>query len=67
VLPLFKSMNFIQATTQQRTEWFEIFSAYCIESPSDKGLLLALRDGQFDEKLIALVEATNEKMQEYPE
>lgn len=67
VLPLFKSMDFMNATIEQRTTWFEIFSAYCIESPQDNGILLALRDGQFDERLIALVEATNEKVQEYPQ
>jgi hypothetical protein len=67
VLPLFQSLDFIDATPEQRAAWFEIFSAYCVESPRDKGILLALRDGQFDEKLIALVEATSDKMQDYPQ
>lgn len=67
VLPLFKSADFIQSTPLQRTEWFEIFSGYCIESPADKGILLALRDWEFDEKLIALVQATNEVLREYPQ
>jgi hypothetical protein len=66
VLPMFQSMDFIRATPEQRAAWFDIFSAYCIESPRDNGILLAFRDGQFDEKLIALVQATKEKMQDYP-
>jgi len=67
VLPLFKSMDFIDATAEQRTAWFEIFSAYCIESPRDNGVLLAFRDGQFDERLISLVRSTNQKIQRYPQ
>jgi hypothetical protein len=67
VLPLFKSMEFIDATAEQRTAWFEIFSAYCIESPRNNGVLLAIRDGQFDERLISLVRSTNEKIQGYPQ
>jgi hypothetical protein len=67
VLPLFRSVDFIDATPEKRAAWFEIFSAYCVESPHDKGILLALRDGKFDETLIALVEATNERVQDYPQ
>lgn len=67
VLPLFKSKDLVGSTLDQRAEWFEVFSAYCAESPADKGILLALRDGQFDQKLIELVEATNKELREYPQ
>ncbi len=66
ILPLFTSSNFLDATPEERASWFEIFSAYCIESRRDKGILLAFRDGNFDERLIALIEKTREKLQDYP-
>ena len=66
VVPLLGSRDFIEATPEQRASWFEIFSAYCIESPRDKGLLLAFRAPDFDERLIALIETVRESLGDYP-
>lgn len=66
VLPRLRSRHFIEATAEIRKQWFEIFSAYCIESEQDQGILLALRDRSFDERLIAIIKAMKEKGQEYP-
>src|SRR6266700_670209 len=66
VLPRLRSHHFIEATPETRKKWFEIFSGYCIESETDKGILLALKDPLFDEKLIGIIDAMREKDQEYP-
>ena len=66
ILPLFSSSHLVDASPERRATWFEIFSAYCIESPKDKGVLLAVRDPEFDETMSELVEAVHEKLGEYP-
>lgn len=66
VLPRLRSQHFIEATAETRKQWFEIFSAYCIESEQDKGILLALKDRSFDERLIAIIDLMKEKGQDYP-
>jgi hypothetical protein len=66
VLPRLRSHHFIEATPETRKKWFEIFSAYCIESEADKGIVLALKDPSFDERLIGIIQAMREKDQEYP-
>lgn len=66
VLPLLTSQHFINATPDERASWFEIFSAYCIESPRDKGIVLAFRSPDFDERLIAMVESMKESLGDYP-
>lgn len=57
VLPLLSSTSFVEATTEQRAQWFEVFDGYCIESRKDKGVLLALRDPGFDDALIEILKA----------
>jgi hypothetical protein len=66
VLPRLRSTHFIDATPEIRQSWFRVFSVYCIESEEDKGVLFALKDGDFDHRLIAILEAMRQKGQEYP-
>lgn len=66
ILPLLTTQDFVGATPDERASWFEIFSAYCVESPRDKGILLAFRSADFDSRLIALIETMREKSGEYP-
>ncbi len=61
ILPRLRSQHFFDATPEERAKWFEIFAGYCIESQADKGLLLALKDPKFDEKLVFLLEAMEGK------
>ena len=67
VLPRFRSQHFTEVTPDVRRQWFELFSAYCIESEADRGILLAFRDGDFDERLIALLETMKQDGEEYPQ
>jgi hypothetical protein len=55
ILPLLKSEDFFNATAEQRAQWFQVFEVYCIESKPDKGVLLALKDADFDDALGELV------------
>ena len=66
ILPLLTAPDFVDATPDQRASWFEIFSAYCIESPRDKGILLAFRSPDFDERLIDVLDTLREKLGDYP-
>ena len=66
VLPRLQSRHFLESTPDQRRTWFELFSGYCIESEADRGILLAMRDGEFDERLIKVLEAMREDGEEYP-
>ena len=67
VLPRLRSQHFLDATPDQRKTWFELFSGYCIESEADRGILLAIRDGEFDERLIEVLEAMRADSGEYPQ
>ena len=66
VLPLLKSADFFRATPEQRARWFEVFDVYCAESKEDKGILLALKDTEFDDSLISMVRQLREKDMVYP-
>jgi len=66
VLPRLRGAHFIDATPELRETWFQIFSAYCIESEVDKGILFAFKDSNFDACLIAILTALREKGQDYP-
>jgi hypothetical protein len=66
ILPRLSSHHFTDATPDTRKSWFEIFSAYCIESDEHRGILLALKEPDFDEELIAILEAMKENGEEYP-
>jgi len=66
ILPRLASRHLLEADLETRSQWFEIFSAYCIESAEDKGVLLAFRDPDSDERMIAILDAMREADQEYP-
>ena len=54
-LPLFTSGSLLQSTQDERKRWFGVFDGYFIESRPDKGMLLALKNPQFDETLEGIV------------
>ena len=66
ILPLLASKDFFRATPAQRTQWFEVFDVYCIESKPDKGMLFAFKDRHFDDALIDLVQQLRDAGMEYP-
>lgn len=66
ILPLLKSPDFFRATPEQRVRWFEVFDVYCTESKEDKGILLALKDTEFDDSLIAIVKQLKDQGMVYP-
>lgn len=48
VLPLLTSASVLEATGDERARWFGVFDGYWIESKPDNGLLLVMKDPQFD-------------------
>lgn len=66
ILPLLKSPDFFRATAEQRARWFEVFDVYCAESKEDKGILLAFKDTQFDDSLIAILQRLRDEDMVYP-
>lgn len=56
ILPLLTSASLLAATAEERERWFELFDGYWIESKPDRGLLLTLKDPQFDQELVELLE-----------
>jgi hypothetical protein len=66
ILPLLKSPDFFRATPDQRARWFEVFDVYCTESKEDKGILLALKDAEFDDSLIDIVKQLKDQGMAYP-
>ncbi|HEX3437411.1 MAG TPA: hypothetical protein VHT24_11645 [Pseudacidobacterium sp.] len=65
VLPLLNSASFMNATVEQRAVWFDVFDGYCIESKADRGVLLALKEPDFDDHLVALLQAMREAGDKY--
>ena len=56
VLPLLTGASMVQAPSEERTAWFEVFDGYLIESRLDRGVLLMLKDPAFDDVLWELLE-----------
>lgn len=56
VLPLFTSEALVQSTPEQRAAWFDVFDGCVMESKVDRGVLLAVRQPDFDESLMEVVE-----------
>ncbi len=56
VLPLLTGASLVQATSEERAAWFEVFEGYLIESKLDHGVLLMLKDPAFDDVLWELLE-----------
>ncbi len=65
-LPRLRSNHFLEATAEERSGWFEVFSSYCIESEADRGILFAFKDANFDERLTAIVDSMQESGLEFP-
>lgn len=55
ILPLLSSQSLLDGTSEQREEWFSVFDGYLMESKQDHGMVLAVKDAQFDQPLIELV------------
>ena len=57
VIPLLTSASLTEVATDVRASWFDLFDGYCIESRTDRGLVLACKDPNFDEHLIQILES----------
>jgi hypothetical protein len=60
VLPLLSSASLLEATVEQRALWFSVFDGYFCESKLDRGVLLALKNPDFDDELIEIVRTMKE-------
>jgi hypothetical protein len=56
VLPLLTAASVVAVSPDERQRWFTVFDGYWIESKPDKGLLLVIKDADFDEILIDILE-----------
>ena len=61
VLPILSSTNFLRSTPEERTRWFEVFEIYLLESPRDRGMLIASKNNLDD-----LIHALLGDMPAYP-
>lgn len=66
VLPLFDSRAMLSSTAEERKIWFDIFGSYLIESVRDKGILLAVKDPEFDDRLVAILQQMELDGRTYP-
>jgi hypothetical protein len=66
VLPLFDSSDFFSQPPEVIEKCFELFAAYVRESPTDKGILLAVKE-DIEEHLIILLKGMRDEKLEYPE
>jgi hypothetical protein len=66
VIPLLRAEDLLSASAETREEWFGVFDGYCLESKADKGLLLAMKDQDFNEKLRQLLVTMRNDGLEYP-
>ena len=55
VLPILSSTNFLRSTPEERAKWFELFDIYLLESPRDRGMLIASKHN-LDDLICTLVE-----------
>jgi hypothetical protein len=67
VLPRLRSAHFVDTTPEIRSSWFQVFSAYCIESEVDRGILFCFKEGNFDDRLIAILDSMRENGWEFPQ
>ena len=66
IAPKLNSQDVVAATANTRAAWFELFSAYLSECPENRGILLMLRNPEFDEELISLLQAMRDGGKEFP-
>jgi hypothetical protein len=60
ILPLVSSESLLASMEEERAAWFSVFDAYFVESQQDFGLVLALKDPDFDEPLNDLLQNMRE-------
>jgi hypothetical protein len=60
ILPLVSSESLLASLEEERAAWFSAFDAYFVESQQDFGLVLALKDPDFDEPLNDLLQNMRE-------
>ena len=60
ILPLFTGASLLAAAPEQRAKWFQLFDGYFIESKDEGGMLLALKNPDFDESLATILEEMQE-------
>jgi hypothetical protein len=60
ILPLFTAKSVTDAAPDTRKLWFELFDGYWIESKPDRGVLLVLKNPDFDQELQDLLEGMHE-------
>jgi hypothetical protein len=65
VLPRLTGPHFADATPATRATWFQVFSCYCAEIEDQGGILLAMKEPDFDDTLIEIIEAMKEAEKEY--
>jgi hypothetical protein len=56
ILPLLTAKSVMDASPETREKWFGLFDGYWIESKPDNGLLLVLKNADFDQDLQQLLE-----------
>lgn len=66
IAPLLRSEDFFRATPEERGKWFDVFHGYCIESVRDAGVLLAMKEPQFDKNLAEILKEMRDEGMEYP-
>lgn len=55
VVPLFTAQVLVTAQAEQRAEWFNVFEGYMTESAADRGVLLAMKEPEFDGELAEIL------------
>ena len=60
ILPLLSSASLLEATAEERAQWFGVFHGYFIESRQDSGMVLALQPPDFDVSLYELLRTMQE-------
>ena len=68
IVPLFRAVDFFDASAAEIEEWFTLFDAVLTESPEDKGMLLASReDLNLDTLVSEILDEMNKSNKTYPE
>lgn len=66
IIPLLSAANFFNYPHEEVHRWFELFDVYINESPTDQGVLMAVKD-DFDSPLVELLQQMRQNGLEYPE
>ena len=66
ILPKLAAADFTAATDKRLTEWFQVFHAFFAESEKDGGMLLAVKEPDFDETLQGILQTMVDEGMRYP-